>query len=78
MDSGPNSESVPENVNVAFGLFVGEKGFVPIVVSGGLRSITQVNEAGALWLPAASTALTEKVCEPFVNDDRVFGDVHAA
>jgi hypothetical protein len=43
---------------------VGLAGFAVIVVSGAAVSIVQVLDAAAPVLPAASVALTWKVCEP--------------
>jgi hypothetical protein len=49
-----------------------------MVVSGAVVSTVQVVEAGeASVLPAASLALTEKVCDPSERSVYSFGEVHA-
>ena len=47
-------------------------------VGGGVESTVQAVDAGALLLPAASTALTENVCSPSRIPLRVNGFEHAA
>jgi hypothetical protein len=62
--------SLAEKANVGDVSFDGLPGWLVIVVSGALRSIVQVYEAGvASVLPAASVARTSKVCEPALRPE---------
>ena len=70
------------SVRVAVALVVVLPPVMPLTpggVCGPVVSIDQVAVTAALRLPYASSALTEKVCEPSgVTPVYVFGDVHAA
>src|SRR5262249_4917282 len=66
------------NENEGLELFEGFAGDAVIVVSGAVRSTTQVNDAGVgSTLPAASIARTWKVCEPSARVPVLNGDVQA-
>jgi hypothetical protein len=69
--------SEEENVNEADALPTVPEGPEPTVVLGAAVSTLQVRVAGvASTLPAASLALTEKVCDPLESPVRFLGEVH--
>ena len=71
--------SLPVKLKVAFALLLSAGGLPVIVVSGAVRSIVQVYEAGVVsMLPAASTARTRKVWLPSARPLRFCGLVQVA
>src|SRR6478735_4374999 len=71
--------SAPVHAKVFVALKVGSVGFCVMVgAPGAIVSTTQVNVVVAPTFPAASTASTVKMCEPWASPEYDFGVVHAA
>ena len=65
-----NPLSLAVHANVLVALYVGSVGFVVMTgAAGATVSTTHAYVAAALELPAASTACTPNVCEPWLSEE---------